>query len=71
MIELFEPILDLHQQVIENRLVLEHAKKAAVSVIINQKEADPTLILIKRNEYDGHHSGQMAFPGGKMDANRP
>lgn len=71
MIELFEPILDLHQQVIDNRLVLEHAKKAAVSVIINQKEADPTLILIKRNEYDGHHSGQMAFPGGKMDETDP
>lgn len=28
---------------------------------------DPHLILIKRSIYDGAHSGQIAFPGGKTD----
>lgn len=26
------------------------------------------IILIKRSEYQGKHSGQIAFPGGKMEA---
>lgn len=25
------------------------------------------LVLIKRNEYDGHHSGQVSFPGGAFE----
>ncbi|MEY4383175.1 MAG: hypothetical protein RI995_717 [Bacteroidota bacterium] len=69
MEKLFDPIFELHQQVLENSQLMSQAKKAAVSVIINESnEESPTIILIKRNEYDGHHSGQMAFPGGKMDA---
>lgn len=27
------------------------------------------IILIRRSEYEGKHSGQIAFPGGKMEAN--
>ena len=68
MISKFEPILNLHNEWLKNEAFLNQAKKAAVSLIINSIQAEnPTLILIKRNEYDGHHSGQMAFPGGKMD----
>lgn len=68
MEKLFEPILSIHQEALENPVIMEEAKKAAVSVIIQEESSkDPHLLLIKRNEYDGHHSGQMAFPGGKMD----
>jgi len=69
MEKLFEPILTIHQEALKNPYILDGAKKAAVSVIIQQEiNKEPHLLLIKRNEYDGHHSGQMAFPGGKMDA---
>ena len=68
MEKLFEPILSIHQQALENPKLMDEAKKAAVSVIIQEESnREPHLLLIKRNEYDGHHSGQMAFPGGKMD----
>ncbi|MEY2792021.1 MAG: hypothetical protein RJA76_13 [Bacteroidota bacterium] len=68
MEERFKHILHLHQQAIEKKHLLLDARKAAVSVIINNFNKDcPEIVLIKRNEYDGHHSGQMAFPGGKMD----
>jgi 8-oxo-dGTP pyrophosphatase MutT (NUDIX family) len=41
---------------------------AAVSVILLAGENNLTeCILIKRPEYDGHHSGQVSFPGGKAD----
>ena len=68
MEELFDKILNLHQESIEKELIFNNAKKAAVSLIINHYQINnPSIVLIKRNEYDGHHSGQMAFPGGKMD----
>ena len=68
MEELFDKILNLHQESIEKELIFNDAKKAAVSLIINHYQINnPSIVLIKRNEYDGHHSGQMAFPGGKMD----
>jgi 8-oxo-dGTP pyrophosphatase MutT (NUDIX family) len=44
-------------------------KDAAVAILlckINGKDQFE-LILIKRTEYDGHHSGQVSFPGGKAD----
>lgn len=42
-------------------------RNAAVSIIL-VKETDPEIILIKRQKYDGHHSGQISFPGGKQEA---
>lgn len=45
---------------------------AAVSLIICvEEEKDPELVLIKRTEYPGPHSGQVSFPGGKKDAVDP
>ncbi|WP_164847805.1 NUDIX hydrolase [Sandaracinomonas limnophila] len=68
MEKLFEPLLKVQNELIQQNDIIYDAKKAAVSVIINNlDEMNPTILLIKRNEYDGHHSGQMAFPGGKMD----
>ncbi|MBI3841274.1 MAG: CoA pyrophosphatase [Thaumarchaeota archaeon] len=58
---------------IEERLTREEPmngglKLAAVSVII-RPEASPSVLLIKRAEHSGDPwSGQVAFPGGKVDA---
>lgn len=29
---------------------------------------EPTILLLERPTYDGHHSGQIGFPGGKADS---
>lgn len=42
-------------------------KKSAVMMLFYPKEEKPTLILIKRNAYEGVHSSQIAFPGGKAE----
>ena len=48
--------------------LLESAKQAAVvAIVIQIPSEEPKIVLIKRNSYNGHHSAQMAFPGGKVD----
>lgn len=43
-------------------------KQASVAVhLFFTNPENPHLILIKRSIYDGAHSGQIAFPGGKID----
>lgn len=64
----FKPLWDLHQQLLENPSIRSNAKEAAVVAVIFKDDLVNKIILIKRNEYDGHHSGQMAFPGGKIDS---
>jgi len=48
-----------------------HAEKqrrpAAVAIHLYLKNAAWYFILIERSTYNGQHSGQMAFPGGKKD----
>jgi 8-oxo-dGTP pyrophosphatase MutT (NUDIX family) len=44
------------------------AKPAAVLVPIVTHAAGATLLLTKRNEHLSQHAGQIAFPGGKIDA---
>jgi len=36
-----------------------------IALVLNHNE--PSIIFIKRPEYDGVHSGQMALPGGKKE----
>lgn len=43
------------------------ARNSAVIMLIGYKEDQPQILLIKRAEYNGAHSGQMAFPGGKWE----
>ena len=58
----------LYQNILQKPEIKEQAKQAAVVVLIVEEPLlEPYLIIIERNEYDGHHSGQMALPGGKMD----
>lgn len=43
------------------------AKPSAVLVLLYADDEELKTVLIKRSEYDGIHSGQMAFPGGKKE----
>jgi 8-oxo-dGTP pyrophosphatase MutT (NUDIX family) len=45
----------------------DNAKKSAVLLLLFPFENKIMLPLIKRPDYDGVHSGQMAFPGGKIE----
>jgi 8-oxo-dGTP pyrophosphatase MutT (NUDIX family) len=42
-------------------------RMAAVMMLFYQKNGMTHLVLIVRNSYEGVHSGQIAFPGGKWE----
>lgn len=64
----FERLFELQSTIKQNSELLQTAKQAAVVAIVIQKPSQESkIVLIKRNTYDGHHSAQMAFPGGKVD----
>lgn len=46
----------------------KNARKAAVMMLLYPKNGLTHLVLIVRNSYEGVHSGQIAFPGGKYEA---
>ena len=62
------PLSPLHRpitsEVIQN---LTDYKESAVAVVLFRDEQTYKCILIQRTEYDGKHSGQISFPGGKKD----
>ena len=44
------------------------ARSAAVLVLVYpDEEGDARLVLTERLTYDGHHSGEVSFPGGKAE----
>lgn len=43
-------------------------RDSAVAVLLFEKDGSIHTTLIQRPEYDGTHSKQIAFPGGKKDA---
>ncbi|MFM7758339.1 MAG: NUDIX hydrolase [Crocinitomicaceae bacterium] len=43
-------------------------KLSAVGIHLYPEKESVFFILIKRPKYNGYHSGQIAFPGGKKDA---
>jgi 8-oxo-dGTP pyrophosphatase MutT (NUDIX family) len=48
------------------------ARPAVVLILIGPDEAgDARVVLIERATYDGHHSGEMSFPGGAAEAGDP
>jgi len=64
----FEQLWIVNDEVSKDLTIKNNAIKAAVVVIIYKNTiGQSVLYLIERNTYDGHHSGQMALPGGKMD----
>ena len=62
------PLSPLHRpvtsEVIQN---LTEYKESAVAVVLFESNQTYECILIQRTEYDGKHSGQISFPGGKKD----
>ncbi len=44
-----------------------HARKAAVLILLYDMAGETYTVLIKRPVYDGVHSGQIAFPGGRYE----
>ena len=48
------------------------ARPAAVLILIGPDESgDARVVLIERTTYDGHHSGEMSFPGGAVEPADP
>ena len=45
----------------------QYYRDSAVSIILYPLGDSYKCVMIKRPEYDGAHSGQMSFPGGKKD----
>ncbi len=58
---------------VERRLNLAHykipdyARMGAVLILLFEEDDHLKTILIQRAQYDGVHSGQIAFPGGKKE----
>lgn len=47
-------------------------RSAAVLVLLYPDRADDTrVVLIERATHDGHHSGEVSFPGGKAEPGDP
>jgi 8-oxo-dGTP pyrophosphatase MutT (NUDIX family) len=57
----------VRQSAAEARLQSPHPRESAVLILIHPHQGDGAITLIKRPIYEGVHSGQMAFPGGKKD----
>ena len=57
----------VRQSAAEARLQLPQPRESAVLILIHPHQGDAGITLIKRPIYEGVHSGQMAFPGGKKD----
>ena len=48
------------------------ARPAAVLIlIVPDEDGEARVVLIERATYDGHHSGEMSFPGGAAEASDP
>jgi len=45
--------------------------KAGVLLLLYPIQADLSLVLMKRPEYEGVHSAQISFPGGKFESSDP
>lgn len=45
------------------------APKSSVLILLYPKNDSVYIVLIERPVYNGTHSGQIAFPGGKVDVN--
>ena len=51
-----------------NKSLIKEAKKAAVMALFYPNKVNETyLVFIVRKSYDGVHSGQIGFPGGKPE----
>ena len=61
----------MRQQFTQADIMRLNAKKSAVLVLLYEKKQQTHIAFIQRQEYNGAHSGQISFPGGKMDNTDP
>jgi len=52
-----------------NDALSKNAKESAVLILHYEKNNEVFLALIQRTIYEGKHSGQISFPGGKKELN--
>ncbi|MBK7128901.1 MAG: CoA pyrophosphatase [Crocinitomicaceae bacterium] len=45
----------------------ENYKLSAVLALVYEQGIDERIIIMERPEYDGNHSGQICFPGGRKE----
>jgi 8-oxo-dGTP pyrophosphatase MutT (NUDIX family) len=56
------------EKVLANSLDSQNYRPSAVLILLYPNEQQQTsVLLIERMTYDGHHSGQIALPGGKVE----
>jgi len=51
---------------VRHRAINPFPSAVAIHIVIEETN-DISLVLIERSKYSGAHSGQIAFPGGKVD----
>lgn len=56
-----------YRKVDYDRLDMNTVRKSGVLVLFYEKDNEPHIVLIQRPIYKGTHSGQIAFPGGKVE----
>jgi 8-oxo-dGTP pyrophosphatase MutT (NUDIX family) len=56
-----------YRKVDYDSLDLNTVRKSGVLIVFYAKGNEPHITLIQRPVYDGTHSGQIAFPGGKHE----
>ncbi|MFW5777733.1 MAG: NUDIX hydrolase [Bacteroidota bacterium] len=54
---------------IEDLSIPSNAVKSSVLFLFYEKEGDVLLVFIRRNIYNGAHSGQISLPGGRWEKN--
>lgn len=56
------------EKVLSNSYESQNYRPSAVLILLYPNEQQQTsVLLIERMTYNGHHSGQIAFPGGKAE----
>jgi len=56
------------EKVLPNSYESQNYRPSAVLILLFPNEQQQTsVLLIERMTYNGHHSGQIAFPGGKVE----
>ena len=56
------------EKVLANSYESQNYRPSAVLILLYPNEQQQTsVLLIERMTYNGHHSGQIAFPGGKIE----
>jgi len=56
------------ERVLANTYESQNYRPSAVLILLYPNEQEQTsVLLIERMTYNGHHSGQIAFPGGKAE----